>query len=174
MIGAVVAAYADWGIGFGGTQPVALRADRRRFRELTDGAAVIVGRKTLADFPGGKPLKNRRNIILTRQDLAIPDARIAHSPAEALALAGGGALVIGGASVYRVMLPYIERVYVTRIDLAPVSDSFFPDLDADAAFVCADAGQPLFEDGICYRFCVYDRKNDPYTGKQVFNGGAHV
>lgn len=157
MIEAIVAVYADWGIGFGGTQPIALKADRRRFREVTDGAAVIVGRRTLADFPGGKPLKNRRNIVLTRQELSIPGAEIAHSPAEALALAGSRCLVIGGASVYKQMLPYIGRVYVTRLDAAPVSDSFFPNLDTDPAFTCADEGETMEEDGVRYRFCVYER-----------------
>ena len=56
MRGAVVAVYAGWGIGCRGTQPVVLKADRAHFREITAGAAVIVGRKTLADFPGGRPL----------------------------------------------------------------------------------------------------------------------
>ena len=158
MIEAIVAVYADWGIGCGGTQPVTLRADRKRFREATDGKAVIVGRRTLADFPGGRPLKNRRNIVLTRQNIEIPGAQTARSPQEALSLAGEGAVVIGGASVYRDMLPYIDRIYVTKIALTPESDSFFPDLDEDPGFFCADPGTPLDEDGIAYRFCVYERR----------------
>ena len=72
----IVAVYDDWGIGCCGTQPVALRADRKFFREQTRGAMVIVGRKTLADFPGGRPLKGRHNIVLTRQDLEIPGAEV--------------------------------------------------------------------------------------------------
>ena len=62
----IVAVYDDWGIGKDGTQPVALSADRKFFRETTRGATVIVGRKTLADFPGGKPLPNRVNIVEDR------------------------------------------------------------------------------------------------------------
>ena len=58
---AIVAVYSDWGIGSGGTQPVVVRADRRHFREVTGSAAVVVGRKTLADFPGGRPLPGRHN-----------------------------------------------------------------------------------------------------------------
>ena len=65
---AIVAVYSDWGIGSGGTQPVVLKADRAHFRELTMGAAVIVGRKTLEDFPGGRPLKGRHNIVVSRQE----------------------------------------------------------------------------------------------------------
>ena len=68
---AIVAVYSDWGIGSGGTQPVVLKADRAHFKELTDGAAVIVGRKTLGDFPGGRPLKGRHNIVITRQDIEV-------------------------------------------------------------------------------------------------------
>lgn len=63
---AIVAVYEDWGIGAEGTQPVALSADRRYFREKTQNAWVIVGRKTLGDFPGGRPLPNRVNLVLTR------------------------------------------------------------------------------------------------------------
>ena len=76
---AIVAVYSDWGIGLGGTQPVVLKADRAHFRELTAGTAVIVGRKTMEDFPGGKPLKNRHNIVVTRQNIDIPGAEVAHS-----------------------------------------------------------------------------------------------
>ena len=62
----IVAVYDDWGIGCCGTQPVALSADRKFFRETTKGAMVIVGRKTLGDFPGGKPLPGRTNVVLSR------------------------------------------------------------------------------------------------------------
>lgn len=157
---AIVAVYADWGIGCGGTQPVTVRADRRRFRELTEGCSVIVGRKTLADFPGGRPLKNRRNIVLTRQALDIPGAAVVHDTDQVLAAAGEQerCIVIGGASVYREMLPYIDRVFVTQLDVTPVSDSFFPDLDADPAWTRTETGPWQEEDGLRYRFCTYERK----------------
>ena len=71
---AIVAVYSDWGIGADGTQPVILKADRQHFVELTRGRTVIVGRRTLADFPGGRPLKGRRNIVLTRGDTVIDGA----------------------------------------------------------------------------------------------------
>ncbi len=158
-VDAIVAVYADWGIGAGGTQPVVVRADRKHFRQVTGDAAVIVGRKTLADFPGGRPLKGRRNIVLTRQALEIPGAEVAHTPEEALSAAGGErCFVIGGASVYRQMLPWIRRVYVTQLDACPASDSFFPDLDADPDWLCAEAGDWQEEEGIRYRFCVYRRR----------------
>lgn len=78
---AIVAVYADWGIGAKGTQPLVIPADRRRFRALTMGAAVIVGRRTLDDFPGGRPLPGRENLVLTRQNITIEGAQVVHSPA---------------------------------------------------------------------------------------------
>ena len=132
---AIVAVYADWGIGAKGTQPLVIPADRRRFRELTMGAAVIVGRRTLDDFPGGRPLPGRENLVLTRQNIVIEGAQVVHSPAEAAAAAAqyDRCFVIGGDSVFRQMFPHLTRVYVTKIDAAPHSDVFFPDLDADPA-----------------------------------------
>ena len=156
---AIVAVYSNWGIGCGGTQPVTLRADRRRFREVTEGAAVVVGRKTLADFPGGRPLKNRVNIVLTRGGVGIDGAVVVNGVREALAEAKKypRAFVIGGASVYEQLLPYVERVYVTKIAVRPPSDSFFPNLDADPNWKLAEEGAELEEDGIGYRFAVYER-----------------
>ena len=92
---AIVAVYSDWGIGADGTQPVVLKADRQHFVELTRGRTVIVGRKTLADFPGGRPLKGRRNIVLTRQSTVIDGAEIAHSPEQARSLCADDAMVLG-------------------------------------------------------------------------------
>ena len=159
MLDAIVAVYADWGIGAKGTQPVALKADRRRFRELTEGGAVIVGRRTLADFPGGKPLKNRVNIVLTRQDLSIEGAGIAGSAEQALKLAAPHprAYIIGGESVYREFLPHISRVCATKIAMTPHSDVFFPDLDADPAWRVAEMGEAAEENGVRYRFLTYER-----------------
>ena len=159
MLEAVVAVYSDWGIGAEGTQPLVLRADRRHFRALTEGAAVLVGRRTLADFPGGRPLKGRVNLVLTRRHLAVEGAVVVHSAAEALEAAARYArcFVIGGASVYWELFPHIDRVYVTKLDECPHSDVFFPNLDTDPDFVCEDPGEALEEDGVGYRFTVYRR-----------------
>ena len=156
---AVVAVYEDWGIGCGGTQPIVVPADRKHFREVTGTGTVIVGRRTLADFPGGKPLKNRLNIVLTRSGQSVEGALTAASVEEALALAGANppAYVIGGASVYREMLPHCDRVYVTKLFCTPHSDVFFPDLDADPAWRLAEEGETQEHEGIKYAFLRYDR-----------------
>ena len=156
---AIVAVFSDWGIGSEGTQQLVLKADRAHFRELTAGAAVIVGRRTLGDFPGGRPLKGRQNIVVTRQDLTIEGAEVAHSTEEALALAAKypRALVIGGASVYRQFLPYVDTVHVTKIDCAPRSDSFFENLDASPDWRAAEEAAWQEENGVRYCFVTYKR-----------------
>ena len=157
---AIVAVYSDWGIGDGGTQPVVLKADRRHFRSLTDGSAVIVGRKTLADFPGGKPLANRFNIVVSRQGINVDGALVVHSTGEALDAAEDfeQCFVIGGASVYMQFFNYLERVYVTKIDTEPQSDSFFPNLDRNPEWECVSQEPWEEEDGIRYCFCTYEKK----------------
>ena len=156
---AIVAVYSDWGIGAGGTQPVVLKADRAQFKRVTDGKTVIVGRRTLADFPNGRPLKGRRNIVVTRQNILIDGAFVAHSVAEAAELCKDEAtVVIGGASVYRDFFPLIDRVFGTTIDLCPVSDSFLPHLDELPGWPLVDNGEELHEGDIAYRFTVHERK----------------
>ena len=157
---AIVAVYSDWGIGSGGTQPVVLKADRAHFKELTDGAAVIVGRKTLGDFPGGRPLTGRHNIVVTRQDIEVAGAQVAHSTGEALTLAAEyeRCLVIGGASVYRQFMPYLDTVHVTKIDLAPQSDSYFENLDSSPNWERIDEERWQSEGDIRYCFVTYKRR----------------
>ncbi len=156
----IVAVYDDWGIGCGGTQPVALSADRKFFRETTKGAMVIVGRKTLADFPGGKPLPKRVNVVLTRQALDIPEVTLCHSPQEAAALAQNAekSFVIGGGSIYAQLLPYCRRAYVTKVHCTPRSDTFFPDLDASPDWELTQLLQSGEENGIFYEMILYTRK----------------
>ena len=156
----IVAVYDDWGIGKDGTQPVALNADRKFFRQTTTGAMVIVGRKTLADFPGGKPLPNRVNVVLTRQDAKIDDVIICHSPEEAVELAktADRAMVIGGGSIYKQMLPMCDSAYVTKVHCNPESDTYFPNLDADENWSLTEIIQSGVEDGIRYDICLYKRK----------------
>ena len=156
---AIVAVFSDWGIGSEGTQQIVLKADRAHFRALTAGAAVIVGRRTLGDFPGGRTLKGRENIVLTRQSIEIPGAVVVHGAAEALAEAAKRerVFVIGGASVYLEMFPHLDRIFVTKIDCAPHSDAFFPDLDNDPEWQIVDLGAPQEEDGLGYRFVTYER-----------------
>lgn len=156
----IVAVYDDWGIGRDGTQPVALRADRKFFREQTRGATVIAGRRTVMDFPGQQPLPGRTNIVLSRQKIEMPGFTVCHSPEEALALTAGQqkVMVIGGGSVYRQMLPFCQRAVVTRVHCTPLSDTFFPNLDEREDWMLEQVLRSGQEDEINYEMCVYIRK----------------
>ena len=156
----IVAVYDDWGIGKDGTQPVALHADRKFFREQTRGAMVIAGRRTIADFPGQKPLPGRVNVALTRSDIQIPGFTVCHSPEEAVELAKTAekAMVIGGGSIYRQMLPFCDRAIITKVHAAPESDTFFPNLDEHPEWVLADVILSGTEDGIDYEMCFYEKR----------------
>lgn len=158
---AIVAVYSDWGIGAKGTQPIVLKADRAHFVEHTRGKTVIVGRRTLEDFPGGRPLKNRRNIVVTRQNIQIDGAEVVHSVDEALAAAGDEpCMILGGASVFRDFYPYMDRVYVTKIYVQPECDSFFPNLDEAPDWHITHEGEELTEGELTYRFVCYERTCD--------------
>lgn len=156
----IVAVYDDWGIGRDGTQPIALSADRKFFREQTKGAMVIVGRRTIADFPGQKPLPGRVNVALTRSGQEIPGFNVCHSPEEAAELAKSAerAMVIGGGSIYRQMLPYCDTAIITKVHVTPESDTYFPNLDEAPEWELSETFQSGEEDGIAYEMCVYKRK----------------
>lgn len=155
----IVAVYDDWGIGRDGTQPVALSADRKFFRETTRGATVIVGRRTVADFPGQKPLPGRTNILLTRGAGEYPGFTVCHSPAQALELTKDASrvTVIGGGSVYRQLLPWCDTAYVTKVHTRPESDTFFPNLDAMEDWALAEVICSGEENGIRYDICRYQK-----------------
>lgn len=156
---AIVAVYDDWGIGADGDQPIALSADRKFFRATTKGSTVIVGRKTLAAFPGGNPLPKRRNIVLTRQGCDTAGIELAASPEAAVELAKNDEkiFVIGGGTVYRQMLPMCDRAYVTKVHVKPASDTFFPNLDEDPSWKLSEILDSGEEDGIAYEMCLYVR-----------------
>lgn len=154
----IAAVYDDWGIGRDGTQPIALSADRKFFRQTTKGAMVIVGRRTIDDFPGRKPLPGRVNVALTRSADEIPGFTLCHTPEAAAALAQGrDAFVIGGGSVYRALLPYCTRAYITKVHACPASDTFLPDLDEDREWQLQEVLQSGEENGIQYEMCLYTR-----------------
>ena len=156
----IVAVYDDWGIGADGTQPIALSADRKFFRETTRGATVIVGRRTVEDFPGQKPLPGRRNIMLTKREQVFEGFELAHTTQEAMEMVQNDAraMVIGGGSIYRQLLPLCHTAYVTKVHANVASDTFFPNLDADEGWVLAEVLQSGEENGILYEMCLYKRK----------------
>jgi len=156
----IVAVYDDWGIGCCGTQPIALSADRKFFRETTRGAMVIAGRRTIEDFPGKKPLPGRVNVALTRSGREIPGFTVCGSPEEAVELSKTAerCFVIGGGSIYRQMLPYCDTAYITKVHITPESDTVFPNLDQREDWYLAETLHSGEENGIAYEMLLYKRK----------------
>ena len=155
---AIVCVSKSWGIGRDGALLFLISDDHKRFRSLTVGKTDILGHKTLDTFPGGRPLKDRRNIVLSHRDLDIPGAEIAHSFDEAAALGGDDAIVIGGASVYMALLARCDRVYVTKVDADPDADSFFPNLDDNPDWRIDSESETFEENGLKFRYVDYVRK----------------
>lgn len=131
---AIVAADKNWAIGNNNQLLVSIPSDMKFFRSTTTGKVIVMGRKTLESFPSGQPLKNRVNIVLTKdRNYQVKGAVILHSMEEVMEeikqYDTDDVYVIGGESIYRQMLPYCDTAYVTRIDHAYQADTHFPNLD---------------------------------------------
>ena len=157
----IVVVDQNWAIGCEGGLLFSLPTDMKRFRSLTIDGTVILGRKTLDSFPGGRPLPRRRNIVITRKvDLDREGCEIVPSPQAALEAAAGTEeeqlWVIGGGSVYTALLPKCKRAFVTRVDsAAPEADTFFPNLDKLPGWEVESVSEPVEENGVTYRFVDY-------------------
>lgn len=155
---AIVAVEENWGIGQNGDLLARISADLRRFKELTIGHAVILGRKTLQTFPGGRPLTGRENLIMsTAMDAAPEGAKVFRDLGSLLADAPKDAFVIGGASVYCGLLPYCDRVYVTKIHKSFPADAFFPNLDDKGDWQVTETEGPFEENGLRFSYVTYER-----------------
>lgn len=156
---AVVNTDLRWGIGMENRLLVTIRADLQRFRRLTEGKTVILGRKTLETFPSGKPLKNRRNLVLSRDpSFRVEGAecfRDLPSLLAALPKSTEDIAVIGGASVYEALLPYCERVFLTRTLVTLPADRFFPDLDRLPDWTEEARSEVLEENGTRFQYIDY-------------------
>ena len=160
----IVAVDKNWAIGKENKLLVSIPADMKFFRSTTTGKVVVMGRKTLESFPNGLPLKNRTNIVLTKdKNYKVKDAIIVHSIEEALEelkkYASEDVYVIGGDSIYAQMLPYCDVAHVTKIDFAYEADAHFPNLDEDSDWeVTAESEEQTYFD-LEYTFMKYERKN---------------
>lgn len=152
-----------WGIGREGGLLVSISDDLKRFRALTTGKTVVLGRKTLSTFPGGRPLKNRRNIILsTDKGLTIEGADVVNSTEEALELLKDlprdEICIIGGASVYEAFLPYCRVCRLTKTFVDGKADRFFPNLDENPDWEVTEKSEILEENGVKYQYIDYVNK----------------
>ena len=154
----------NWAIGRNGKLLVTIPGDMKFFRDMTMGKTVIAGRKTLATFPGGKPLKGRKNIILSKNpSFSVRGAETAHSVEEAIRRAKeleedeDNIFVIGGGSIYRAFLPYCDKAVITKIDLSYEADVYFPDLDRDEKWFMEWESEEQTCFDIIYTFTRYRR-----------------
>ena len=155
---AIVAVDKNWGIGKDGDQLCYLSADLKRFKELTMGHPVILGRKTLSTFPGGRPLKGRRNLILSATEGFAPEgAEVFRDVESLLSQVPEDSFIIGGESVYKALLPYCDRVYVTKISRSFPADTWFPNLDEDPSWRVGREEPPLEDGGLSFRYVTYER-----------------
>ena len=164
MIRVIVAVDRNWAIGKDGKLLNSIPDDQRFFRQTTTNQVVIMGRKTLESLPGGKPLPNRTNVILTRnEDFQDPDVLVAHSVQEALDLAqekGADIYIAGGSEIYEQMLNYCDEAYVTFIDYAYQADTYFPNLDKMAEWVMVAESEEQTHFDIVYYYRQYVRRKD--------------
>lgn len=153
---AIVAVSENWGIGRNGQLLFRISADLQRFKALTLGHTVVIGRKTLLSLPGAKGLPGRRNIVLTTDAaFTAENTETVLTPSQAVFTAGADAFIIGGAAVYRQMLSLCDRVYVTKVFADAEADAFFPDLDADPNWEIAEESEIMEENGIRFQYVDY-------------------
>ena len=158
----IAAVSKDWAIGNKGELLISIPEDMKFFRTSTTGNVVIMGRKTLFSFPNQKPLKNRENIVITRdENFSCPGAIVVNSVEEAVKKAEEFSdkeiYVIGGASIYEQMLKYCDTAYITYIDYSYAADAYFPNLDKDPEWELTNEDEEHTYFDVSYFYRVYKR-----------------
>jgi len=158
----IVCVSENYGIGKGGNLLFSLPPDMKFFRETTMDSVVVMGRATLDSFPGGKPLKNRVNIVITNnRDFEREGAVVVHSPEEVLKeiekFPEKEVYVIGGEMIYRMLEPYCDTALVTKVNACPEADKFFFDIDASPSWKLVEKSEISEYEGISFAFCRYER-----------------
>ena len=160
----IVAVDKNWAIGKENKLLVSIPADMKFFREETAGNVVVMGRKTLESFPNGQPLRDRKNIVLTKdKNYQVEGAIIVNSESELLEKLKDyqqeEIFVIGGGSVYEMLLPYCDTAHVTKIDFAYEADTYFPNLDETSEWQIGATSEEQTYFDLEYYFVKYVRKN---------------
>ena len=156
---AILHADREWGIGKANGLMFAIPADMKFFRETTTGNVVVMGSNTLKSFPDGRPLKNRTNIVLwpdgeKRDDCLIVDS-LDELFAEIKKYDSDKVFVIGGAMMYKTLLPYCSEVLVTKVDAVGGADAYFENLDKNPDFSLEYRSEPVETNGYIITFNTY-------------------
>ena len=161
MISIIVAASANNVIGAQGDLPWRLSDDLKRFKTVTMGKPIVMGRKTWESI--GRALPGRRNIVITRQqDFAAEGCDVVQSTDEAIVAAGDvdEIMVIGGSEVYALFLPVAHRLYLTRVHADVNGDAFFPVVDEDEWQLVSDEAHAAdSRNEFDFSFRIYERKD---------------
>ena len=187
MLTAIAAVSQSWGIGKNGDLLFNIPEDKKFFRKTTLNHTVVMGRKTLESLPGGKPFKDRRNIILSRNsDFSVKEAAtiamgvplseaattamgvplsetaatVCHSIDEILPVIDSDSeeiFIAGGGEIYKAMLPHCQRAIITKVSGNPDADTFFPNLDEDSEWVLESESEEQEFEGLKFRFCTYKK-----------------
>ena len=160
---AIVAVDKNWGIGLKGKLLVSIPADMKFFRSTTLGKVVVMGRKTLESFPNGAPLKDRVNIVLTKNTSFQKNGVIVvHSidelKDELKKYNSDDVYVIGGETIYKQLIDECDTAYVTKIDYAYEADAYFPNLDEKVNWEVAVEGEEETYYDLEYYFMTYKKK----------------
>lgn len=159
----IVAVDNNWAIGNKNNLLVSIPEDHKFFRQTTMGHVVVLGRKTLAGFPNGLPLKGRTNIIVTHDpEFEAKDAIIVHSKEELLSKLAeydsDDVFIIGGESIYNMMYEYCDTAHVTKINYSYQADKYFPNLDdMENWVITGDSDEQTYFD-LEYYFYRYENK----------------
>ena len=157
----IAAVDKNWAIGKNNELLVRIPMDQKFFRETTTGKVVVMGRKTLESFPNAKPLKNRKNVVLTTdKNFKCDGAEIIHDIKTIVEKYGGDdTFVIGGGEVYRQLLPYCDSAYITKVFSDGNADVFIDNLDKNEVWELSNVSEKRVENGISFVFCTYINKN---------------
>ena len=159
---AIVAVTRNWGIGMNNKLLCSIPEDMKFFRTTTTGNVVVMGRKTLESFPNGNPLKNRVNIVITRDpSYDGKGAIVVHSKEELMEKLEeydtDTVYVIGGESIYKLLLQDCDTIHVTHMDVDMEADAFFPNLSENPKWTMTEKGDDKEHEGIKYCFTTYNK-----------------
>lgn len=156
---AILHADKEWGIGKKNDLMFNLPMDMKFFKETTMGKVVCMGYNTLLSFPNSKPLKNRINVVLCEEGIEIEGCICVHSVEKLLQeikkYSKDEVFIIGGASVYKTMLPYCDKVFVTKVNAVGNAEVFFPNLDENDNFKLVYESETFIDNGFEIKFTTY-------------------
>lgn len=156
----IVAVDKKWGIGKKNDLLFSIPEDMKHFRQITSGKTVVMGLNTLLSFPGGRPLKNRVNIVLSDKEIPEQDGLVICRSVEELSAeikkhTPDDVYIVGGGMMYRQFCDYCSEAEITKVDADGEATVFFPNLDEMPNWECAAIADPIETNGYTVRFCTY-------------------